>query len=76
MRQAAVLEQMFNLLSKTWSLADTYKQLPLSNETFHLDSYLVVNCPRIKGSEVFQQSVLPFGSVASVTPFLRVVQAI
>ena len=43
---------------------------------FHLDAYLVVYSPRIKGPEVFQQSVLPFGFVASATAFLRVAQAI
>ena len=64
------------LTSKTWDLADAYKQLPLSDEAFSLDSYLVVYSPRSKGPEVFQQSVLPFGSVASVTAFLRVAQAI
>lgn len=57
------------LTSKTWDLADAYKQLPLSDEAFNLDSYLVVYSPRSKGPQVFQQSVLPFGSVASVTAF-------
>ena len=76
LRQAAVLGQTPDLLSKTWDLADAYKQIPLSDEAFHLDAYLVVYCPRTKGPDVFQQSVLPFGSVASVTAFLRVAQAI
>lgn len=64
------------LTSKTWDLADAYKQLPLSDEAFRLDSYLVVFSPVSNAPEVFQQSVLPFGSVASVTAFLRVAQAI
>ena len=43
-----------------------YKQVPLSDEAFDLDSYLAVFDPGTS------QRVLPFGSVASVTAFLRV----
>ena len=76
MRKASLMSCPLELTSKTWDLADAYKQLPLSDEAFRLDSYLVVFSPESKGPEVFQQSVLPFGSVASVTAFLRVAQAI
>ena len=67
---------LMNISADFKDLADAYKQLPLSDEAFRLDSYLVVFSPVSKGPEVFQQSVLPFGSVASVTAFLRVAQAI
>ena len=76
MRKSSVLSSPLELTSKTWDLADAYKQLPLSDEAFRLDSYLVVFSPVSNGPEVFQQSVLPFGSVASVTAFLRVAQAV
>ena len=41
-----------------------------------LDAYLVAYCPNTQKPEVFKQKVLPFGSVASVTAFLRISQAI
>ena len=64
------------LSAKTWDLADAYKQVPLSDEAFEMDSYLVVFCPDTSGPKVFQQRVLPFGSVASVTAFLRIAHAL
>ena len=30
------------LVAKCWDLSDAYKQVPLSDEAFHLDSYLAV----------------------------------
>ena len=53
------------------------KQLPTQRRCLYdLDAYLVVYCPETRKPEVFKQKVLPFGSVASVTAFLRVSQAI
>ena len=59
------------LVAKCWDLAAAYKQIPLSDEAYELDSYIVVFNPGTGRPEVFQQAVLPFGSVASVTAFLR-----
>ena len=59
------------LLGKCWDLAAAYKQVPLSDEAYDMDAYLMVFNPASQQPEVFQQRVLPFGSVASVTAFLR-----
>ena len=59
------------LLAKCWDLASAYKQVALSDEAHHLDSYIVVCNPSTNAPEIYQQAVLPFGSVASVTEFLR-----
>ena len=32
------------LVAKCWDLSDAYKQVPLSDESFHLDSYLAAAC--------------------------------
>ena len=53
-------------------MSDAYKQVPLSDEAFDLDSYLAVFDPGASSPKIFKQRVLPFGSVASVTAFLRV----
>ena len=60
------------LVAKCWALSDAYKQVPLSDEAFHLDSYLAVYDPGCLSAKIFKQCVLPFGSKASVTAFLRV----
>ena len=60
------------LVAKCWDLFDAYKQVPLSDEAFHLDSYLAVYDPSCSSAKIFKQCVLPFGSIASVTAFLRV----
>ena len=60
------------LVAKCWDLSDAYKQVPLSDEAFHLDSYLAVYDPECSSAKIFKQCVLPFGSIASVTAFLRV----
>ena len=60
------------LVAKYWDLSDAYKQVPLSDEAFDLDSYLAVFDPGASSAKIFKQRVLPFGSVASVTAFLRV----
>lgn len=65
-----------DLVAKTWDLADAYKQIPLSDHAFDHDAYLVVYCPSSNRAEIYQQKVLPFGSVASVTAFLRVAHGI
>lgn len=71
-RKARKLE----LVAKTWDLADAYKQIPLNDRAFDLDAYLAVYCPTTNKAEIFQQRVLPFGSVASVTAFLRVAHGV
>ena len=63
-------------MAKCWDLSDAYKQVPLSDNAFELDSYLAVYDPSSKGAKIFKQRVLPFGSIASVTAFLRVSLAI
>ena len=60
------------LVAKCWDLSDAYKQVPLPDEAFHLDSYLAVYDPGCSSAKIFEQCVLPFGSIASVTAFLRV----
>ena len=65
-----------SLSAKTWDLADAYKQIPLSDHAFDNDGFLAVYNPTRKKAEIFQQKVLPFGSVTSVTAFLRVAHGI
>ena len=65
-----------SLSAKTWDLADAYKQIPLSDYAYDNDGFLVVYNPTKRKAEIFQQKVLPFGSVASVTAFLRVAHGI
>lgn len=59
------------LVSKCWDLAAAYKQIPLSDDAYETDSYIVIFNPSTGGPEVYRQAVLPFGSIASVTAFLR-----
>ena len=59
------------LVAKCWDLSDAYKQVPLSDEAFHLDSYLAVYDPECSSAKIFKQCVLPFGSIYA-TAFLRV----
>ena len=49
---------------------------PPSDDAFDMDAFLVVFSPASKWPEVFQQRVLRFGSVASVTAFLRIANAL
>ena len=66
-----------SLVATCWDLSDAYyKQVPLSDEAFDLDSYLAVYYPDANLAKIVKQSVLPFGSIASVTAFLRVPHAI
>ena len=76
MRTAETQGRQLDLTAKAWDLADAYKQVPLSDRAFEMDSFLVVFSPLTKGPEIYQQKVLPFGSVASVTAFLRVALAL
>ena len=71
MRACADCRSRSKILAKCWDLADAYKQVPLSDEAFSLDSYLTVFNPDKAKGEIFRQRVLPFGSTASVTAFLR-----
>ena len=51
----------------------THRFLYLTNfKAFHLDSYLAVYDPNCSSAKIFKLCVLPFGSIASVTAFLRV----
>lgn len=59
------------LVAKCWDLASAYKQIPLSDSAYETDSYIVIYNPVTKKPEVYKQAVLPFGSIASVTAFLR-----
>ena len=76
MRTAETQGRQLDLTAKAWDLADAYKQVPLSDRAFEMDSFLVVFSPLTKGPEIYQQKVLPFGSVASVTAFLRLALAL
>eukprot|EP00435_Cladocopium_sp_Y103_P054436 s1937_g17.t1 len=59
------------LKAKCWDLSDAYKQLPLSDHAFDHDAFLVVFDPDSRRACIYQQKGLPFGSIASVTSFLR-----
>lgn len=50
----------------------TDKQIPLSDDAYDRDAFLAVYNAGTQGASVFKQRVLPFGSIASVTAFLRV----
>eukprot|EP00438_Fugacium_kawagutii_P031568 Skav201075 [mRNA] locus=scaffold5595:979:2202:- [translate_table: standard] len=72
LRASSSLNGRAELVAKCWDLSDAYKQIPLSDEAYHRDAFLAVYCPESQKAEVFRQKVLPFGSIASVTAFLRV----
>ena len=59
-----------SIKAKCWDLSDAYKQVPLSDSAFQLDSFLVGYDPNIDAPKIYRQRVLPLGSVASVTSFL------
>ena len=59
------------LVAKCWDLAAAYKQIPLSDHAYDADSYIVVYNPDTRSPEIYKQAVLPFGSIASFTAFLR-----
>ena len=48
------------LVAKCWDLSDAYKQVPLSDEAFHLDSYLAVYDPSCSSAKIFKQWVDSF----------------
>ena len=58
-------------VAKCWDLWAACKEVPLSDAACNLDGYLVVYNPHTGKAEVYRQHVLPFGSIASVTAFLR-----
>lgn len=66
------LAQPSELEAKCWDLSDAYKQIPLSDSAFEREAYLAVSDPEEQRAVVYQQKVLPFGPIASVTAFLRV----
>ena len=59
------------LVAKCWDLAAAYKQIPLSDHAYDADSYIVVYNLDTRSPEIYKQAVLPFGSIASFTAFLR-----
>lgn len=61
------------LVAKCWDIAPAYKQVPLSEEAYEKDSYIVIYNPETQQQEVFKQAVLPCGPIASVMAFLRCV---
>ena len=74
MRMSSKVGRNFGLRAKCWDLSDAYKQLPLSDHVFDHDA--LVFDPEKPGPRIFQQKVLPFGSIASVTSFLRLSLAV
>ena len=76
LRTAESLGMSLELVAKAWDLVDAYKQVPLSDDAFDMDAFLEVFSPASKGPEMFQQRVVPFGSVASLTAFLRIANAL
>ena len=42
------------LVAKCWDLSDAYKQVPLPDEAFHLDSYLAVYDPGCSSAKIFK----------------------
>ena len=76
MRQSGSKGSKVELAAECRDLASAYKQAPLFDAAFELDSYLVVYNPHLNRPEVYQQKVPPFGSIASVTAFLRCALAI
>ena len=56
---------------KAWDLRAAYKQLPLSDSSFEMDSHFVIYHAEKGSSEIYKQKVLPFGSKASVSGFIR-----
>eukprot|EP00435_Cladocopium_sp_Y103_P045778 s2261_g13.t1 len=71
MRLSAQSKRDMGLKAKCWDLSDPYKQLPLSDHAFDHDAFLVVFDLDSQSPCIYQQKVLPFGSIASVTSFLR-----
>ena len=60
-----------SLMAKCWDLKSAYKQLPLDDTSRELDGRFVIFSPTANTPQVFRQLVLPFGSIASVTGFIR-----
>ena len=58
-------------VAKCWDLKAAYKQLALDDSSFELDSFFVIYSPTQGEPLIFKQRVLPFGSIASVTGFIR-----
>eukprot|EP00435_Cladocopium_sp_Y103_P068545 s153_g31.t1 len=71
MRLSAQGKKDVGLRAKCGDLSDAYKQLPLSDHAFEHDAFLVMFDPDSQSPCIYQQKVLPFGSIASVTSFLR-----
>ena len=58
-------------MCKAWDLRAAYKQLPLSDLSFEMDSHFVIYNVESQARETYKQKVLPFGSKASVSGFIR-----
>ena len=60
-----------SIMAKCWDLKSAYKQLPLDDSSREMDGHFVIFSPTANAPQVFRQLVLPFGSIASVTGFIR-----
>ena len=60
-----------SIMAKCWDLKSAYKQLPLDDTSREMDGHFVIFSPTANAPQVFRQLVLPFGSIASVTGFIR-----
>ena len=60
-----------DMTAKCWDLHAAYKQLPLDDAAYSRDGFFVPYNPLSKMPEIYRQLVLPFGSKASVTAFIR-----
>ena len=58
-------------MCKAWDLRAAYKQLPLSDLSFEMDSHFVIYNVESQAREIYKQKVLPFGSKPSVSGFIR-----
>ena len=60
-----------SIMAKCWDLKSAYKQLPLDDTSREMDGHFVIFSPTANAPQVFRQLALPFGSIASVTGFIR-----
>ena len=71
MREHLKAGRTVETVAKCWDLKAAYKQLALDDSSFELDSFFVIYSATHGEPLIFKQRVLPFGSIASVTGFIR-----
>ena len=71
MREHLKAGRTVKTVAKCWDLKAAYKQLALDDSSFELDSFFVIYSVTHGEPLIFKQRVLPFGSIASVTGFIR-----